>query len=779
MKPFIDRLAEACRAKGAPLCVGLDPHLEQLPEALLEGLKPTPRAQAKAVEAFGEQVIAAVAPAAAALKINIAFYERLGVAGMRAYARTLRQARRAKLLVIADVKRGDIGSTARAYAEAHLGRTDFRADAVTLNPLLGEDSMTPFLERAAEGAGLFVLVRTSNPGGAEIQGGLEDPASLSRRLAEKVRAWGEKALGRCGWSSVGAVVGATRGTEIAALRAQMPRTPFLLPGIGAQGGSLQEAASAFDAEGRGGLLTASRSVLFAHRETPWAGTLPPGRWSEAVAAAARALSAEIRQALAKSLLAAAALSALTGCATARAPLPAVPDAIPAAEAPPLATPTETPPEDLLERPVSLSFQGAPLRTALTPLSRLGQVPVAWDGALSLSVLDTPVTLSVHEMPVRRACAWMGRLVDLEPVETPDLDGRGNPGICFRTPGEGDPSRGPWTLARADVGDLVTPPPLPSMTLQRRGTFDRLVGRTTIPLPKDKVLPGEPERRVKIGGGQAPNGMLEEVDRSLKEQGEEMARLGREAREALLALLSSLAYVTYDHPKPCLFLPGSERTLLIDQPCRGRPWVEEAIRGLRSRTPPNGLMGREEADALDPRWDAPVSLPEGEAGTAETLTALAQAAGMSVGWNPREMQGAVLRRVRLPGGLKPFGEALALVAREAGFVRILRESGPSAWLLGPRESSRPARIRWESAYTLGVYPIDDLNEGIGAETVQGLMRSRLAGDPWGQPGAVLKYHAATQRLLVRHSPEVHLEIHALLALLRREGSRPFEMGRTER
>lgn len=154
--------------------------------------------------------------------------------------------------------------------------------------------MEPFLRKAGEGAGLFVLVRTSNPGSAEFQGEATDPEALTSRIAAKTAEWGARAMGRSGWSSVGAVVGATKGGEIAVLRQRMPRTPFLLPGIGAQGGSLAEAASAFDASGLGGLLTASRSVIFAHKDRQ---DLPPERWNEAVAAAAKDLAGEIRGAL--------------------------------------------------------------------------------------------------------------------------------------------------------------------------------------------------------------------------------------------------------------------------------------------------------------------------------------------------------------------------------------------------------------------------------------------------------------------------------------------------
>lgn len=266
---FGDRLADACRAK-SPLCVGIDPR----DEGDLSG--------------FAGGVIAAVAPHAVAIKVNVAFFERRGVEGMRAYSGALVRAREAGLLVIADVKRGDIGATAEAYAEAHLGDGDFGADAATVSPFLGADSLEPFLAAVDRGRGLFVLLRTSNPGAAALQGRLDDPGSATSRTADLLRGWAGARRGRSGWSGVGAVVGATRGTEIAALRARLPGVPFLLPGVGAQGGSLADAARAFEG-GLGGLVSASRSITF-----PEDTRLP---WREAVSEAARRLGAELRAAL--------------------------------------------------------------------------------------------------------------------------------------------------------------------------------------------------------------------------------------------------------------------------------------------------------------------------------------------------------------------------------------------------------------------------------------------------------------------------------------------------
>jgi orotidine-5'-phosphate decarboxylase len=294
---FADRLAQAVTSRQSALVVGLDPVLERLPEevrALGRAASDDPREQAaRAIEAFDAAVIEAVAPFACAVKPQIAFYEQWGPAGLAAFERALAAARAAGLLVIADVKRGDIGSTAAAYARAHLAPSPDRtpADAATVNPYLGTDSLTPFLEQVDQaGAGLFVLVRTSNPSASELQDLPVNGRPLHEHVADLVVRWGEERVGRCGYSSVGAVVGATAPRELARLRACMPRAWLLLPGVGAQGATADDVASAFDERGLGAVINSSRGILYAFSD--------PARddWRPPIAAAARRLRDELARA---------------------------------------------------------------------------------------------------------------------------------------------------------------------------------------------------------------------------------------------------------------------------------------------------------------------------------------------------------------------------------------------------------------------------------------------------------------------------------------------------
>jgi orotidine-5'-phosphate decarboxylase len=221
---------------------------------------------ALAIEAVGEQCVG--------VKLQVACFERLGAAGWRALDQVAAQARDHGLLVIADAKRGDIDVTAAAYAEAFFGETEtpfgpvpsLGADGLTVNPLLGTDSLIPLVARARErGGGLFVLVRTSNPGAADIQGLiLADGRSVSDRLAEIVAELGADGLGSSGLTDVGAVVGATAPGWIEALRERMPHAIFLLPGVGAQGGSIDALAPAFTPGRAGGLISVSRGIVGAH-----------------------------------------------------------------------------------------------------------------------------------------------------------------------------------------------------------------------------------------------------------------------------------------------------------------------------------------------------------------------------------------------------------------------------------------------------------------------------------------------------------------------------------
>jgi orotidine-5'-phosphate decarboxylase len=250
---FVERLGNAVLAGGAPACAGLDPRLDALPRSLAPDGSPAER-----IVAFHREVLPVVARHLPAVKPNIAFFEEHGAAGFGAYETTCRLARELGLLVVGDVKRGDIGSTAAAYARIHLDL----ADAVTLHPYLGRDAVEPFLERCrTEGKAIFVLVRTSNPGSAAFQD-LRTPAgTLAELVADAVDRWGEDSADRHGFASVGAVVGATQADQLRALRARMPRAWLLIPGVGAQGGRIEDLAPAFDGRGLGGLVNQSRGVL--------------------------------------------------------------------------------------------------------------------------------------------------------------------------------------------------------------------------------------------------------------------------------------------------------------------------------------------------------------------------------------------------------------------------------------------------------------------------------------------------------------------------------------
>jgi orotidine-5'-phosphate decarboxylase len=291
---FADRLAEACRRTRSVVCVGLDPRPDRLPESLSGG-----SATVSATTAFCRGIIDAVADIVPAVKPNIAFFEALGTLGVSAYADLCLHARDRGLLVIGDVKRGDIGSTAAAYARGLLGRgrgltSLAHHDALTLNAYLGWDGVQPFAERAAEyGQGLFLLVKTSNPSSAQLQDRpLAEGGTVAQAMAALVQDWGAPTAGACGFSHLGAVVGATHGEELAGFREQMPGALFLLPGYGAQGAGAADVVPAFRADGLGGLVNASRSIIFAADAS--------GREDFAAAAreAAVAMRDEINQALA-------------------------------------------------------------------------------------------------------------------------------------------------------------------------------------------------------------------------------------------------------------------------------------------------------------------------------------------------------------------------------------------------------------------------------------------------------------------------------------------------
>lgn len=247
---FGDRLARAVAARESQVVLGLDPD----PGRIGDG--------ADVAAEFCARAIGAAAPACVAVKPQLAWFERLGSAGWDVLERVATLAAEHGLLVIADAKRGDVEVSSRAYAQA-LVRAPF--DAVTINPLLGTDAVTPFLEAArATGRGLFVLVRTSNPGAADLQDlELADGSPWHEAVARLVAAWGAGGIGASGLSDVGAVVGATAPQHLAALRTLMPAQPFLIPGVGAQGGRAADLGAAFAGNRAAAIVAASRSILYA------------------------------------------------------------------------------------------------------------------------------------------------------------------------------------------------------------------------------------------------------------------------------------------------------------------------------------------------------------------------------------------------------------------------------------------------------------------------------------------------------------------------------------
>lgn len=262
-----DKLIEKIKATGNPSVIGLDTSAEYLPD--YEKVKGSTADMAKAVTAFNYAVIEKIKDIAPAVKVQIAYYEAMGVNGMKAFAATCKAAREAGMIVIADAKRNDIGATAKQYAGAFFGGGDFDCDFLTVNGYLGTDGIAPFL---ASDKGIFVLVKTSNPSGGELQDmKLENGLTVYEQMATLVEKWGADNIGVNGYSRVGAVVGATYPEQAKQLRKLMPHTFFLIPGYGAQGGGADGAVAGFDEKNGGGIVNSSRGILCAYRQEKYRG----------------------------------------------------------------------------------------------------------------------------------------------------------------------------------------------------------------------------------------------------------------------------------------------------------------------------------------------------------------------------------------------------------------------------------------------------------------------------------------------------------------------------
>jgi len=286
MNFFADRLAQASRLKESVVVLGIDPQLDA------PGAPGIPRGYTLA--RFCCEIVESCARSAVAVKPQLAFYEARGLEGMRAFCEVVKLARRLGLITIADAKRGDIGTTSAAYAEAFLGdnENDFSCDAVTVNPYQGSDTLMPFIAKVRNGRGVFVLVKTSNPSSGEFQDRNAPNRPIWESVAVRVNEWGGDFVGASGLSSVGAVVGATYPKDALRARELMPAATILVPGYDTQGGSAADAVASARADGTGFIVNASRSLMYAYQKKDGAKPV------EAAAAYAEAMRLELNTALA-------------------------------------------------------------------------------------------------------------------------------------------------------------------------------------------------------------------------------------------------------------------------------------------------------------------------------------------------------------------------------------------------------------------------------------------------------------------------------------------------
>lgn len=292
---IIDKLIEKIIATQNPTCVGLDTQLDYLPDEMRAGVMTCGDAAA-AILAFNKKLIDSVYDIVPSVKVQVAYYEQYGAAGMQAFLDTVAYAKERGLVVIADCKRNDIGSTAGRYSAAYLGETALGeqnvsvagCDFLTVNAYLGTDGVQPFLDDCKKyDRGLFILVKTSNPSSGELQDlKLSDGRTVYECMGDMVEGWGSDMVGAYGYSAVGAVVGATHPAEAKILRDRLPHTFFLIPGYGAQGGKAEMLKNCFDANGLGGVVNNSRGILTAYKKNG-------GTFWEAARAACLAMKADL------------------------------------------------------------------------------------------------------------------------------------------------------------------------------------------------------------------------------------------------------------------------------------------------------------------------------------------------------------------------------------------------------------------------------------------------------------------------------------------------------
>lgn len=308
---FADRIISAVSVKHSFVVVGLDPQFGRIPGHIRRNKQlefgASFRAISEAILEFNRRIIDAIAIYAVAVKPQIAFYEKYGYWGVKAFYDTITYAKSKDLLVIADAKRGDIDSTAQAYSSAFLGEAEFwngtnqrifDADALTVNPYLGSDGIEPFKQDSIRyGKGIFVVVRTSNKSAGDIQDLETSQGKLYERVGELVEIWGEGTEGISGYRSIGAVVGATYPQEAEKLRQIIPNSFFLVPGYGTQGACANDVVSCFNPDGYGAVVNSSRALIFAYQDSPWRERYSEMEFDQAAVAATISMRDEINEAL--------------------------------------------------------------------------------------------------------------------------------------------------------------------------------------------------------------------------------------------------------------------------------------------------------------------------------------------------------------------------------------------------------------------------------------------------------------------------------------------------
>ena len=279
MTNIMDKLIDKIKETNNPTVIGLDPRYEMIPEYIKNKYQKNLEGVAKAIVEFNKALIDATYDIIPAVKPQIAFYEMYGLEGMKAFEETCKYAKEKGMIVIADMKRGDIGTTAKAYSNAFLGKTKigeqeesiYDVDFVTLNPYMGIDAIKPFIEDCKKyDKGAFILVKTSNPSSGDLQDlKLENGEEVYTKVVKLVEEWGADLVGKYGYSSISAVVGATYPKQLQDLRKIAPHTFFLIPGYGAQGGKADDIALGFDENGIGGIVNSSRGLMCAYKSDLW------------------------------------------------------------------------------------------------------------------------------------------------------------------------------------------------------------------------------------------------------------------------------------------------------------------------------------------------------------------------------------------------------------------------------------------------------------------------------------------------------------------------------